>query len=189
MAPFNAVKRDIAAKVAAYKEQQGIVARKGLQGRTNYWNALMDLPYTAKTVPAYLSGLVDATARANGAFNITGPWAEASYPAYKAAIKKRMQDLRDMISKMDPDEYKKYKWRLKAMKEARKKISDRREALRQQWKDNKDLVWGKMTYANYVPDTNAYLMSIVPSTLRTSGRLHSLLLILLLIWDLILVFL
>ena len=163
MAPFNAVKRDIASKVAAYKTEQGVVARKGLAGRIDYWNALMDLPENDALVPAFLSGLNNDIARANGAFNITGPWAEASYPAYKAAIKKRMQDLRDMISKMDPDEYKKYKWRLKAMKQARKKITERRKALRQQWKDNKDLVWDKMTYADYVPNVDTYLTDAINS--------------------------
>ena len=47
------------------------------------------------------------------------------------------------------------------MKQARKGIHDRREALRQQWKDNKDLVWDKMTYADYVPDVNSYLTNAI----------------------------
>ena len=163
MAPFNAVKRDIAKKVSNYKTEQGIVARKGLAGRIDYWNALMDLPENDALVPAFLSGVNNDIARGNPAFNITGPWAEASYPAYKAAIKKRMQDLRDMISKMDPTEYKKYKWRLKAMKQARKKISERRKALREQWKDNKVLKWDKMSYADYVPNVDTYLTDAVNS--------------------------
>ena len=49
------------------------------------------------------------------------------------------------------------------MKQARKNISDRRKALRQQWKDNKELVWKKMSYADYVPNVDSYLTSAINS--------------------------
>ena len=44
MHPYNSAKRDVAAKIAKYKFDQGLEPRKGLCGRIRYWNDLVTMP-------------------------------------------------------------------------------------------------------------------------------------------------
>ena len=80
-----------------------------------------------------LTGTNRDVIKTNPAFKNEGVWTANTYAEYKAAMKKKLKDQlaarQDMIDKMDPTEYKIYRHRMKALKDARAATKEKREAL------------------------------------------------------------
>ena len=124
MHPYNAAKRDVAAKIAKYKFDQGLEPRKGFRGRVRYWNELVNLPMDDPLMYPKTHSTIQSKISTNPAYTPTGEWAATSYAEYKAALKARlkaqMKARQEAISKMSADEYKTYRYRVKALNEARR---------------------------------------------------------------------
>ena len=157
MVPYNAVKKGMAKDVANYKAKLGYVARRGLAGRVAYWNKLRDMEMDDDDVPQMLSGVNYDIVSKRPEWQIEGPWAEDSYEAYKAALKAKMNAMRDKIYKMTPAEYLAYQTRNRALKDVRAAISKKRTALKEAWKGTKEMNYGKFDSALYDPGSAAIL--------------------------------
>ena len=140
MHPYLAAKKQIAEKVKQYKEAAGIVQRDGLRGRIGYWNTLWEADINDPKIAALITGTVDDVIKQNEKWKYDGVWEPASYTEYRAKLKDKMKAQREAIARMDPDEYKKYKYQSRALKEARKRVSAQRKATRDAWKANPDLI-------------------------------------------------
>ena len=79
MHPYNSAKRNVAANVARYKEEQGLEPRKGLHGRIRYWNDLVDAKMDDADIYAKLTGTVQEKIKTNDAWAPQGKWAAADY--------------------------------------------------------------------------------------------------------------
>ena len=79
----------------------------------------------------------------------------------KARLKAQMKARQDMIDKMDPTEYKAYRHRVKALKDAKAATKARREALRAAWRANADVGFEKLDPALYAPDYAALAQAAI----------------------------
>ena len=70
----------------------------------------------------------------------------------KKRLKAQLKARQDMIDKMDDTEYKAYRHRVKALKDAKKATKARREALRAAWRANADVGFTKLDAAQYAPN-------------------------------------
>ena len=70
----------------------------------------------------------------------------------KKRLKAQLQARQDMIDRMTPEEYKIYRHRVKALKDAKALTKERRKAIRDAWGANADVGFTKLTAVDFVPD-------------------------------------
>ena len=70
----------------------------------------------------------------------------------KARLKAQMKARQEAISKMSEPEYKAYRHRLKALKDARKKTKEVRNNIRAAWRTNPQLGFKEISLVDFVPD-------------------------------------
>ena len=79
-------------------------------------------------------------------------WRISSYPEYKAALKSRAQQRKDLIARMTEAERDTYKKRAKMLSAARKLMVGYRKAQREEDKKASSLTWGKMSMHSFEPE-------------------------------------
>ena len=157
MMPYRNAKKGMAAEVAVLKNKLGYASRKNLVQRIGYWNALRQMEMSNPEVLPMLSGVRSDKVSKRGDFKRTGAWDVQSYPEYRAKLKQQMQAMRDKINTMTPTEYLAYQTRSRALKDYRKALSGKRDALMDAWKKTGDVSWGEIDANLVTPDSAAIL--------------------------------
>ena len=82
--------------------------------------------------------------------------AAADYATYKALLKARlkaqMKARQEAISKMSDTEYKAYRHRLKALRDAKESNQEARDNIRAAWRENPQIGFKALNYADYLPE-------------------------------------
>ena len=95
-----------------------------------------------------LTGTIQSKISSNPAYAPQGEWAATTYAEYKAMLKARQET----ISKMSPDEYKAYRYRIKALKDAMKRTKEARDNIRAAWRTNPQLGFKEIRLVDFLPE-------------------------------------
>ena len=94
----NTAIKALRAEQKAAKEKYGPVAKRGLYGKIDFWNRLIDLPIDSEDAPLLLTGYEPNTLRGNPNYKPSGTLGTAvDYQAYKDALALRREKIRQKM--------------------------------------------------------------------------------------------
>lgn len=152
--------------IAATKARMGYAPRKGLAGRIAYWNALQKIPIGAKGAWDYLYGFDASKVTMDNYKRLPQDslYRLENYTAYKAALKRRGEARKAERAKFSPEEYDKYRRRARLLAAARKELSAKRKARREELKTTGDIHWGPYTAYDYRAPMETAVQKLIDST-------------------------
>ena len=108
----NTAIKALRAEQKALKLKYGPVAKRGLYGKIDFWNRLIDLPIDSVDAPLLLTGYEPDVLRGNANYKPSGTLGEAAnYAAYKDALALRREKIRQKMLILKDSEKDWYKQR------------------------------------------------------------------------------
>ena len=131
------------------KAKYGPVAKRGLYGKIDFWNRLIDLPIDSEDAPLLLTGYEPGVLRDNPEYKPSGTLGDAvNYQAYKDALAERREKMRQKMLLLSDSEREWYRQRARFWSKGRKRA---REAIKA-YKDQLAASVDPITLAKFNPE-------------------------------------
>ena len=129
----NTAIKALRAEQKAAKEKYGPVAKRGLYGKIDFWNRLIDLPIDSVDAPLLLTGYEPDTLRGNPNYKPSGTLGTAAdYAAYKDKLAERREKIRQKMLLLTDKEKNWYRQRARLWSKGRKRARDAIKAYKAQ---------------------------------------------------------